>query len=90
MSDLGESGGGTVEGDDPAPPFPGEDIRFKTCTVVHDSDRYLLPDPETGPVDEVGIDGDAALVIESGLRNGGTVDLASEQPAHTLAYLLLY
>jgi hypothetical protein len=82
VADGGQPGRRAVEGDDAGTPLPREDVGLEAGARLDDGDGDLLSDKHAAAVDEVGVDGDAPLVIEPGLRDGGPMDLAPEHPTH--------
>ena len=82
VSDGSKSCGGSVECDDSAASLAGEDVGLEAGTGLDDSDSDLLSDQHACFVDEICIDSDASLIVESRFRHGRPVDLAPEHPTH--------
>ena len=79
VADGGEAGGGAVDADDAGAGGAGEDVSFEAVAVFAIGDEDLLVGEQAGGAEEVGIDGDGAVVVEVGLGDDGLVDLGFEQ-----------
>ena len=79
---LNEVGGGSVHANHSAISFSFDDVGLETGTrgVAYNQDALSLPQAHS--FHEIGVDGDATYVGEIGLRDGGFVDLGSEEGAH--------
>src|SRR5690606_12872214 len=62
-----------------------DDVRLQTGAGRIADYEHLLADHESGSLDEVHVDGDAAHVIHAGPGDGGLMDLRAEEETHVLA-----
>lgn len=67
---------------DPASAWPGKGVCIETVPVGDVCYCDLLTYPNPHPVQEILIDGDATFIVETGLGNSGSVDLATYHPTH--------
>jgi hypothetical protein len=56
-------GGGAVDRDDPGPALAGQDVGLEAAAVVDIGDGDLLAHPQSAPLHEVDVDGDAPFII---------------------------
>ena len=79
VADLGEACGGAVDGDDAGAGFTGDDVGFEAVAGFAIGDDDGLVGSEACGLEEVGVDGDAAVVVDVGEGDGGAVDLGFEE-----------
>ena len=79
---MNEVRGGTVDADDAAASWRGNDIGFEASAVGDVDDCHLLAFDEVGGVKQVGVDCNRADVMQVGLRHRRTVDLRLHHDPH--------
>ena len=79
VADVGEAGGGAVDADDAGAGGTGDDVGFEAVAIFAIGDKDLFVGKQAGGTEEVGIDGDGAVVVQVGLGDDGLVDLGLEQ-----------
>ena len=79
VADVGEAGGGAVDADDAGAGGAGDDVGFKAVAVFAVGDEDLFVGEQAGGAEEVGIDGDGAVVVQVGLRDNRVVNLRFQQ-----------
>src|SRR3989304_1069161 len=77
-----EVGGGAVDADDARAGLALDGVGLEAGAVLDVQDVHLLEREDIGGAHKLGVDGDAALVVDVRLRNGGAVDLALEHRPH--------
>src|SRR5690606_10495068 len=82
FSRIDEVGGSSVDPDNTRTGFAFDDIGLKPCSGRGADDEDFFPDPETGRLDQLPVDCDAADIIDIGLGDGGEVNFGSEEAAH--------
>ena len=73
-----EVGRGTVDADHTRARRADEGVGAEAVAVADVPDVDLLVLEDAGGLHQIGVDGDRTLVVEVGLGDGGTVDLAQE------------
>src|SRR5579859_876956 len=65
-----------VQADHPGTTRPGDGVRFQARAVVDVDHLHFFVGIDVGGFQQIGIDGDAANILQVGLGDGGTVNLA--------------
>src|SRR5690606_23018344 len=73
-----EPGGGAVEADRAAARRGGDGVRFEPRAVVDVDDLHLLVGQDLRRLQQLGVEGDGALVVEVGLRHREAMELPLE------------
>ena len=78
---LDQAGGGAVEAHVARAAPAGDGVGLEPGAVVDVDDGHLLVLEDVGRVEQVGIDGDRAHVVQVGVGHDGPVDLGLEHAA---------
>ena len=80
VAGTGEVGGGAVDADDLRAARAAERVRREAGAGRGVPDVDLLVLEDAGRVEEIGVDGDAAFVLEIGVGDAAAMDLSEEHP----------
>jgi len=79
VASLCEASGCAVDADDACAGGAGDDVGFEAVAIVAIGDENGFIGEQAGGAEEVGIDGDRAVVVHVGLSDSGAMDFGFEK-----------